>query len=91
MPESTLSREPDERPPDEKYGARFVVRGGRCQSMEGSTHPRERGHASSPDYGHGTGLIIQGSRGVIQAAKALRNAYADANFLIVEGVESVGG
>ena len=70
------------RPAFEKFGARFVVRGGRYDAMEGSHRERnvvvefadmDRARAcySSEEY---------------QRAKAIRNAAAEADFVIVEGV-----
>jgi len=67
----------------EKYGARFVVRGGRCQGMEGNTHSRNV-VVEFKDYE--TALEAYNSD-EYQIAKALRNRYADSNFLIVEGVD----
>ena len=70
------------KPAFEKYGARFIVRGGNFEAMEGSHRERnvvvefsdlETACACyrSPEY---------------QRAKAIRNAAADADFVIVEGV-----
>lgn len=67
----------------EKYNARFVVRGGRCQGMEGNTHLRNV-VVEFKDYE--TALAAYNSE-EYQVAKALRNQYADSNFLIVEGFE----
>ena len=67
----------------EKFGARFVVRGGRCEGMEGSTHARNV-VIEFKDYE--TALEAYNSP-EYQIAKALRNKYAEANFLIVEGFE----
>ena len=69
------------RPAFEKFGARFLVRGGRCEAMEGTARERnvvvefadyETAVAcyQSPEY---------------QAAKEIRNANAIADFIIVEG------
>jgi uncharacterized protein (DUF1330 family) len=69
------------RPAFEKFGARFLVRGGRFEGMEGSSRERNvvvefKDYATavacyqSPEY---------------QGAKAIRNANADADFVIVEG------
>jgi uncharacterized protein (DUF1330 family) len=69
------------RPAFEKYGARFLVRGGACECMEGNSRERNvvveyadmataRACYASPEY---------------QAAKAIRQQHADADFLIVEG------
>lgn len=67
----------------EKYGGRFVVRGGRVHTMEGSWAPRrfvlvefpsvEQAQAwwASPEYAE---------------AKALRQATAESQLIIVEGV-----
>lgn len=69
------------RPAFEKFGARFVVRGGPFETKEGASRERNvvvefadvaTAHScyDSPEY---------------QAAKAIRNAIADADFIIVEG------
>jgi uncharacterized protein (DUF1330 family) len=69
------------RPAFEKYGARFVVRGGRYECMEGNARERNvvvefadvaTAHAcyQSEEY---------------QKAKAIRLRNADADFVIVEG------
>lgn len=65
----------------EKYGAKFIARGGTFLAMEGEARPRnvvvefesyEQALACyrSPEY---------------QRAKAVRQKYADADFVIVEG------
>lgn len=70
------------KPAFEKYGARFIVRGGSFEAMEGSHRERNvvvefadletaRACYRSPEY---------------QRAKAIRNAAADADFIIVEGI-----
>lgn len=69
------------RPAFDKFGGRFLVRGGRHGAMEGTSRERNvvvefKDYESalacyrSPDY---------------QAAKAIRNALAEADFVIVEG------
>ena len=69
------------RPAFEKFGANFIVRGGAFDTMEGSSYGRnvvvefsDRATAlacyNSPEY---------------QAAKAIRQKYAEADFLIIEG------
>jgi uncharacterized protein (DUF1330 family) len=69
------------RPAFEKYGARFLVRGGPFETKEGISRERNvvvefadpataRACYDSAEY---------------QAAKAIRNAVADADFIIVEG------
>ncbi len=67
------------------YGGRYVVRGGATEVLEGSWHPgrlvvlefpsveRARAWWSSPEY---------------EAAKALRQASADTEMLLVEGPSS---
>lgn len=67
----------------EKFGAKFVVRGGRCEGMEGQTHARNV-VVEFKDYE--TALAAYNSD-EYQAAKALRNRYAESSFLIVEGVD----
>jgi uncharacterized protein (DUF1330 family) len=69
------------RPAFEKYGAHFVVRGGPYEAMEGTARERNvvvefkdvataRACYNSPEY---------------QAAKAIRVAIAEADFIIIEG------
>jgi uncharacterized protein (DUF1330 family) len=69
------------RPAFEKFGANFLVRGGAYESMEGSARERNvvvefadmataRACYASPEY---------------QAARAIRQQHADADFLIAEG------
>lgn len=69
------------KPAFEKFGAKFVVRGGACEVMEGEARERnvvvefaDRATAKAcydgPEY---------------SAAKLIRQKYADADFIIVEG------
>jgi uncharacterized protein (DUF1330 family) len=69
------------RPAFEKFGARFVVRGGAFETMEGSARDRNvvvefenretaRACYNSTEY---------------QAARVIRRKYADADFIIVDG------
>ena len=69
------------KPAFEKFGARFIVRGGAFEAMEGNARDRnvvvefaDRATATacyrSPEYG---------------AAKAIRQQYADADFIIIDG------
>lgn len=69
------------RPAFEKFGASFLVRGGAYESMEGSSRERNvvvefadmataKACYASPEY---------------QAARAIRQQHADADFLIAEG------
>jgi uncharacterized protein (DUF1330 family) len=69
------------RPAFEKFGARFLARGGRFEAMEGSS--RERNVVVEfADYT--TALACYRSP-EYQRAKIIRNANADADFVIVEG------
>jgi uncharacterized protein (DUF1330 family) len=69
------------RPAFDKFGANFLVRGGPFDSMEGTSRDRNvvvefRDFATakacyqSPEY---------------QAAKAIRQKYSEADFIIIEG------
>ncbi len=69
------------RPAFEKFGARFIVRGGAFEAMEGNARERnvvvefaDRATATacyrSPEY---------------EAAKAIRQKYAEADFIIIDG------
>lgn len=69
------------RPAFEKFGANFIVRGGPFEAMEGTSRDRNvviefRDRATamacyrSPEY---------------QAAKAIRQKYADTDLIIIEG------
>lgn len=69
------------KPAFEKYGAHFLVRGGRYEAMEGTARDRNvvvefQDYATaeacyrSPEY---------------DAAKRIRQANADADFIIIEG------
>ncbi len=67
----------------EKYGAKFVVRGGRHQAMEGSVRSR---HVIVEYKDYDTALAAYNSE-EYQHAKSLRNKFANSEFLIVEGAE----
>jgi uncharacterized protein (DUF1330 family) len=69
------------KPAFEKFGANFIVGGGPFDSMEGSSRDRNvvvefkdlataKACYQSPDY---------------QAAKAIRQKYSEADFIIIEG------
>jgi uncharacterized protein (DUF1330 family) len=64
-----------------RFGARFLVRGGAYEPMEGSS--RERNVVVEFDS-YATALDCYRSP-EYQAAKAIRNANAEADFVIVEG------
>ena len=69
------------RPAFEKFGAVFLVRGGRFESMEGVA--RERNVVVEfKDYLTALACYESAEH---QAAKAIRNAIADADFVVVEG------
>jgi len=70
------------KPAFEKFGARFVVRGGRFEDMEGTSRPRNV-VVEFKDYD--TALACYRSP-EYQAAQKIRVANADADFVIVEGV-----
>jgi uncharacterized protein (DUF1330 family) len=68
-------------PAFQKFGARFIVRGGKFETMEGSARERnvvvefkDRATAfacyQSPEY---------------QGARTIRQKYADADFIIIDG------
>jgi uncharacterized protein (DUF1330 family) len=72
------------RPAFEKFGARFLARGGDYEGLEGRARPRNvviefpslqaaRDCYNSPEY---------------QAARAIRITVADAEMVIVEGAEA---
>ena len=66
----------------DKYGARFVVRGGAFESMEGSA--RERNVVV--EFADRAAAFACYKSAEYQSAKAIRQKYADADFIIVEGV-----
>ncbi len=69
------------KPAFEKFGARFLVRGGRYEAMEGTS--RERNVVVEfEDYA--TALACYRSP-EYQAAAAIRQATADSDFIIAEG------
>jgi uncharacterized protein (DUF1330 family) len=69
------------RPAFKKYGAHFLVRGGTVETKEGVS--RERNVVVEfPDVA--TARACYSSQ-EYQAAKAIRNAIAEADFIIVEG------
>jgi len=69
------------RPAFEKFGAKFLVRGGRYEAMEGTS--RERNVVVEfPDYETAVACYRSPE---YEAAKSIRRANADADFIIVEG------
>ena len=69
------------KPAFEKFGACFLVRGGRFEAMEGDARDRNV-VVEFADYQ--TALACYRSP-EYTAARAIRNAIADADFIIVEG------
>ena len=69
------------RPAFEKYGAQFRVRGGRCVAQEGMA--RERNVVVEfADFDTAMACYVSPE---YTAAKAIRQASAETDFLIVEG------
>ena len=69
------------RPAFEKFGARFLVRGGAYESMEGSA--RER-NVVVEFADRATAMACYRSS-EYQAARTIRQKYADADFIIIDG------
>ncbi len=69
------------KPAFEKYGARFVVRGGRFEAMEGSSRPRNV-VVEFQDYDTAVACYRSAE---YQAARKIRAVNAEADFVIVEG------
>ena len=69
------------RPAFEKFAARFLVRGGPFEAMEG--HARERNVVVEFKDPATARACYQSAE--YQAARALRQKYADSDFVIVEG------
>lgn len=67
----------------QRYGARFIVRGGRFEAPEGSVRPRNL-VLGFKDYE--TALVCYHSA-EYAAAKALREGRAEADVLIIEGYD----
>jgi uncharacterized protein (DUF1330 family) len=69
------------RPAFEKYGANFIVRGGAFDVMEGNARDR---HVVVEFRDRATARACYESA-EYQAAKLIRQKYADADFIIIEG------
>jgi uncharacterized protein (DUF1330 family) len=69
------------RPAFEKFGARFVVRGGAFETMEGNARDR---NVVVEFADRETAMACYRSH-EYQAAKAVRQKYADADFIIING------
>ncbi|MFQ5626354.1 MAG: DUF1330 domain-containing protein [Methyloligellaceae bacterium] len=71
------------RPAMEKYGARFLVRGGEAQVREGQSRDRH----VVVEFGSYEKAVQCYESEEYAPALALRNKYADTDLLIVEGAE----
>jgi uncharacterized protein (DUF1330 family) len=69
------------RPAFEKFGAKFIVRGGPFDTMEGSS----RGRNVVVEFNDRTTALACYNSPEYQAAKAIRQKYAEADFIIIEG------
>lgn len=69
------------RPAFEKFGARFIVRGGAFETMEGSARDRNV-VVEFADRATATACYRSAEYG---AAKAIRQKYAEADFIVVDG------
>lgn len=69
------------RPAFERFGARFLVRGGHFEAMEGDARKRNV-VVEFNDYETAVACYYSPE---YQAAKAIRNAVAAADFIVVEG------
>ena len=69
------------RPAFEKFGAKFIVRGGQFELMEG--HARDR--SVVVEFADREMAMACYHSAEYQQAKAIRQQYADADLIIVEG------
>ncbi|MEO0914510.1 MAG: DUF1330 domain-containing protein [Pseudomonadota bacterium] len=69
------------KPAFEKFGARFLVRGGQHRAMEGLTRPRN----VVVEFDSFDTAIACYESPEYTAARAIRQANADTDFVIVEG------
>ena len=69
--------------PFRKYGARFLVRGGTFEKMEGETRAR---HVVIEFKDYATALACYRSP-EYQRAMALRKDHADADIIVIEGYD----
>jgi uncharacterized protein (DUF1330 family) len=69
------------RPAFEKFGANFIVRGGVFDAMEGNS----RGRNVVVEFNDRATALACYNSPEYQAAKAIRQKYAEADFLILEG------
>lgn len=69
-------------PAFEKFGARFIVRGGAFEAMEGNS--RERNVVV--EFKDRTTALACYHSPEYQGARTIRQKYADADFIIIDGV-----
>jgi uncharacterized protein (DUF1330 family) len=69
------------RPAFEKYGARFLVRGGDFETMEGSARDRN----VAVEFADRKTAVACYRSAEYQAARGIRQKYADADFIIIDG------
>jgi uncharacterized protein (DUF1330 family) len=69
------------RPAFEKFGARFVVRGGAFETMEGSARDRN----VVVEFENREAALACYTSTEYQAARIIRQKYADADFIIIDG------
>ena len=67
-----------------KYSGRFLVRGGRMETLEGEEEDRRLVVVAFPDMAAARAFYDSEE---YRAARAVRAGAAEADFLIVEGVE----
>ena len=65
----------------ERFGARFIVRGGAFETMEGSARDRN----VVVEFADRETALACYQSAEYQAAKAIRQKYADADFIIIDG------
>ena len=69
------------KPAFEKFGARFIVRGGAFEMMEGQARDRN----VVVEFADKETALACYRSAEYQAAKAIRQKYADADFIIIDG------
>jgi uncharacterized protein (DUF1330 family) len=67
----------------DKYGARFVVRGGAFETMEGTARDRN----VVVEFADRETAFACYKSAEYQSARAIRQKYADADFIIIDGVD----
>jgi len=72
------------RPAFEKFGAKFIVRGGVFELMEGASRDRN----VVVEFEDWVTAVACYHSPEYQAARAIRQQYADADFIVIEGAVS---